>query len=63
MVTTIKFSDRLNIASRTTDSGITSRGNWIFRTRPSLSSTLRTAPLVDSANNVNSTIEASSCDP
>ena len=36
-MTTIRFSDRLNIASSTTDSGITRRGNWILRTRLSLS--------------------------
>ena len=42
---------------------MTRRGNWILRTSVSLSSTLRTAPPVASAKNVNSTIEPSSCAP
>ncbi len=61
--TTIRFSMRLKNASSTTDSGMTSRGNWILRTRFSRSTTLRTAPAVASAKKVNSTIEPSSCAP
>ena len=40
----------------TTDSGITSRGKWIFRTSPSRSTTLATEPPVDSEKNVNITM-------
>ena len=61
--TTIKFSPRLNSAPSTIDSGMTMRGNWIFRTSASRSSTLLTEPPVASLKNVNSTIDASSCIP
>ena len=61
--TTTRFSIRLKNASSTIDRGMTMRGNWILRTRFSRSTTLRTAPVVASAKNVNRTIEPSSCTP
>ena len=61
--TTMRFIARLKKPSSTIDSGMTSRGNWILRTRFSRSTTLRTAPAVASPKKVNSTIEPSSCTP
>jgi hypothetical protein len=58
--TTTRFIARLKNASKVIDSGMTSLGNWILRTRFSRSTTLRTAPPVASPKNVNSTIEPSS---
>src|SRR5206468_1216820 len=48
MNTTTRFRARLKQAVRTTDIGITMRGNWIFRTRFSRPITHVTAPPVAS---------------
>ena len=63
IVTTIRFRHRLKNASSTIDNGMTMRGNWIFLTSISLSTTLRTAPTVDSLKKVNNTIDARSWAP
>ena len=60
---TTRFSPRLNIASSTTEAGITRRGKWILRSMFSRSTIDRTAPPVASPKNWNSTIEPSSCEP
>jgi hypothetical protein len=51
-ITATRLMERLNAAVTTTDRGITRRGNWIFRSRFSLSSTEVTAFAVASAKKV-----------
>ena len=63
MNTTTRFNPRLNIASSTTESGITIRGKLDLANQRLVVDHARTAPPVASAKNVNSTIEPSSWAP
>ena len=54
--TAIMFIPRLKIEVRTTDIGITRRGNWVLRTMPSRPATAVVATIVASWKNVKRTM-------
>ena len=56
IITTTRLRRKLKYAVRTTESGMTIRGKWIFRTRFSRSTSEPTDPIVASAKNVKITM-------